>query len=371
MDYEQRLHILLRMGKIISHETDIDRLLQQISDLAIEIVAAERCSIFLYDRENNEVWLRLAHGLKEIRIPADRGIVGAAIQSREVQNSLDHYNDIRFYHEVDGETGFQTRSLLAVPMFDKKNHVLGVIEVINKLEGHFCGIDAELMVLLAGFIATTIENAVLQQKIRDAQTGMILRLSTAAEFKDEETSLHTRRVAYYSALIAEALGLSSHQVDAITLTAPMHDVGKIGIPDDIIRKPARLTAEEFEQIKTHTTIGYKILADSANELLDQAAIIARDHHEKWAGGGYPDGKSGEEISLDGRIVAIADVFDALTSVRPYKQAWSLDRAFDLLVSERDNHFQGELIDLFVENRSRVETIHHTYREETAEDDVIQ
>ena len=363
MDYEKKLEVLLRLGRMISRENDIDRLLETISDFAIEIVGAERCSIFIHDADRREVWTKVAHGVEEVRVPDDEGLVGATIQSREIQICLDPYHDARFFKGVDEETGFVTRSLLTVPLFDKRDGVLGVIEMINKRDGLFSSLDAELLVLLANYISTTLENAFLQQKVRTAQTGLIHRLSTAAEFKDEETSAHTKRVAYYAALIAEALGQSREDVDELVLTAPMHDVGKIGIPDAVIHKPGKLTNEEFDVIKTHTTIGYNILYDPENALLRKAAVIARDHHEKWNGKGYPNGRAGEEISVDGRIVAVVDVFDALTSRRPYKEPWSIERAFELLAGERNQHFDGEMVEIFLSREEQVREIHHKYKEE--------
>lgn len=363
MDYEKKLEVLLRLGRMISRENDIDRLLATIGDFATEIVAAERCSIFILDAERDEVWTKVAHGVDEVRLPASQGLVGATIQSREIQICLDAYHDARFFKGIDEQTGYQTRSLLAVPLFDKQDGVLGVIEMINKREGFFSSMDAELMVLLGNYISTTLENAFLYRKVQAAQTGMIHRLSTAAEFKDEETSAHTKRVAYYAALIAEALGQSRDEVDALILTAPMHDVGKIGIPDAIIRKPGKLTNEEFDEIKTHTSIGFNILHDPDNDLLQKAAVIARDHHEKWNGRGYPHGRKGEEISVDGRIVAVVDVFDALTSRRPYKEPWPIDKALGLLESERGEHFDAEMVDIFLAKEGEIMEIYNTYKEE--------
>ncbi len=363
MDYEKKLEVLLRLGRMLSRESDIDRLLATIGDFATEIVGAERCSIFIYDAENEVAWTRVAHGVEDIRVPAGQGLVGAAIQSREIQICPDAYNDSRFFKEIDEMTGYRTRSLLAVPLFDNQDGVLGVIEMINKREGFFSSMDAELLVLLANYISTALENAFLYQKVYDAQAGVIHRLSTAAEFKDEETSAHTKRVAYYAALIAEKLGQDKANLDALILTAPMHDVGKIGIPDAIIRKPGKLTNREFECIKTHTTIGFNILNDPNNEILSKAALIARDHHEKWNGTGYPRGLAGEEISVDGRIVAIVDVFDALTSRRPYKEPWPSEKALELLLDERGEHFDGEMVEIFLSQEKSVHEIYYTYREE--------
>jgi len=363
MHYEDRLETLLRLGKTISRESDLDKLLTSISEVATEIVGADRCSIFLYDKRAGEAWSRVAHGVQELRFPADRGLVGAAIQSREMQIAADAYNDVRFYDGVDEATGYRTESLLALPVFDKRGEVLGVVELLNKRRGFFSNLDAELMVLLGNYVGAALENALLYKKLYDTQTNLIYKLSTAAEFKDEETSAHTKRVAYYSGLVAEGLGLSKEEVDALVLVAPMHDVGKIGIPDDIIRKPGKLEPDEFAVIKKHTTIGYKILFDPDNELLQKAALVARDHHERWDGGGYPAGLAGERITLEGRVLAVVDVFDALTSRRPYKEPWEFDLAAKYLRENAGSHFDPALVELFLRDGSRVREIFETYKEE--------
>ena len=154
---------------------------------------------------------------------------------------------------------------------------------------------------------------------------MLTRLAAAAEFRDDDTGQHTRRVGNLSVAIAERLGVSALEVGLIRLAAPLHDVGKIALPDAILCKPGKLTDAEFEQMKTHATVGGEMLAGSAFALLEVAEQVALTHHEKWDGSGYPNGLAGEDIPIAGRIVAVADVFDALTHVRPYKAAWSRDR----------------------------------------------
>ena len=191
------------------------------------------------------------------------------------------------------------------------------------------------------------------QALQKAYLDTINRLVLAAEYKDEDTGDHIMRMARYSALIAEKLCLPARDVQNIFYAAPMHDVGKIGIPDSILMKPGKLTAEEFEIIKTHTTIGAKILANSESEILNIAEQIALSHHEKWNGKGYPQGLSGDEIPLFGRIVGLADVFDALTSRRPYKNPFSVEVALDIIKKDRGKHFDPEVVDVFLENIDEV------------------
>ena len=184
-----------------------------------------------------------------------------------------------------------------------------------------------------------VAEATSEIRIRERET--LLRLAKAGEYRDEETGNHVIRMAKYSRLIAEYLGFSEDEAEAIEMAAPMHDIGKIGIRDDVLLKPGKLTPEEFEIMKSHTTIGYDILKNSPSKYLQMGAIIALGHHEKFDGTGYPYGKKGAEIPIEARIVAVADVFDALTSERPYKNAWSIDSVLEHMEQQSGKHFDPE------------------------------
>ncbi len=177
---------------------------------------------------------------------------------------------------------------------------------------------------------------------------VIRRLGRAAEYKDNETGMHVMRISHYSEAMARHLGWSDDARELILQTSPMHDVGKIGIPDTILLKPGPLNDNEWKIMKTHPYIGVKIIGDQEHELFESAGRIAFTHHEKWNGTGYPRGLRGDEIPMEGRIVAVADVFDALTTARPYKDAWPVERAVDLLKKEAGAHFDPGLIGLFLE-----------------------
>jgi cyclic di-GMP phosphodiesterase len=184
--------------------------------------------------------------------------------------------------------------------------------------------------------------------IEDTRLKIIQRLGRAAEYKDDNTGMHVIRMSYYSHILALAAGMS--ETDAATLmnAAPMHDVGKIGIPDSILQKRDKLDADEWVIMKTHTAIGAEIIGNDDSDLLQMARVVAISHHENWDGSGYPDGLAGEDIPRISRIVTIADVFDALTSARPYKEAWPLDEAVDFLQQEAGKRFDPTLVALFVE-----------------------
>ncbi|MCZ8154952.1 MAG: response regulator [Leptospira sp.] len=196
--------------------------------------------------------------------------------------------------------------------------------------------------------ARTAELRKALEIIENSNFDLIDRLGKAAEFRDNETGMHVVRMGHYSYLLGEAIQLEQSKLDILLSASMMHDLGKIGIPDEILLKPGKLTIEEFEIMKTHTTIGAELLSKSDSQLLILAETIALAHHEKWNGSGYPKGLSGTEIPLEARIVAIADVFDALTSERPYKKAWSVEDTINLIQSEKGKHFDPELVDAFIE-----------------------
>jgi putative two-component system response regulator len=187
------------------------------------------------------------------------------------------------------------------------------------------------------------------EELQESYLDTIHRLVVATEYKDEDTGDHIVRIGRLSALLAQRLDLPDSEVEQIGFAAPMHDIGKIGIPDKILLKPGKLSTEEFDIIKTHTTIGARILSKSKSDIIRCAQQIAVSHHERWDGSGYPQGLAGTQIPLTGRIVTLVDTFDALTSSRPYKEPYPLDRTLDIMRQSRGNHFDPELLDLFLDN----------------------
>src|SRR6188508_2094700 len=196
-----------------------------------------------------------------------------------------------------------------------------------------------------------VEDATREVKEREKET--LLRLARAGEFRDEETGYHLIRMSRYSRLIANALALERDEAETIELAAPLHDIGKIGIPDGILLKPARLDETEWSTMQRHPVIGHEILKGSASKYVRMGALIALGHHERYDGKGYPSGLDGDHIPLCARIVAVADVYDALTSVRPYKKAWKSDEALDYIKAQRGKHFDPRLVDAFLGVSERV------------------
>ena len=202
-------------------------------------------------------------------------------------------------------------------------------------------------------LARTAELREALVRVKAGSLETIVRLSRAAEFKDDDTGSHVLRMSHYAAAIARRVGLSPQEVDDLLNAAPMHDVGKIGIPDSILRKPGKLDAEEWVIMRTHAEIGGRILANSDSPIIQLGEVVAISHHEKWDGSGYPRGLRGEQIPLAGRIVAVADVFDALTTRRPYKEPFSLEKSYAILKEGSGAHFDPALIVAFFEVEAEI------------------
>ncbi|KQW89219.1 two-component system response regulator [Massilia sp. Root418] len=199
-------------------------------------------------------------------------------------------------------------------------------------------------------------------ELKETRLQIVQRLGLAAEYKDNETGLHVIRMSHYARVLGLAAGLSDTAAEDLLHAAPMHDVGKIGIPDRILQKPGALDKEEWKIMQSHATIGADIIGEHPHGMLALARNIALTHHEKWDGSGYPRGLAGEDIPLEGRIVAIADVFDALTSARPYKAAWPVEEAVQYLRQQRGLHFDPELVDMFLERLPAIVEIKERWAE---------
>ena len=356
---EKKYHYMLDLSKSLTGITELDSILIVLADFTKKILEADRCSVFIYDENKQELYTKIAHGINnEIRINVNEGIAGYTALTKEIQIVKDAYNDSRFDKEIDLLTGYKTKNIISVPLIGTNGKSIGVLQALNKIDSTFDESDAEILLLFASYASSTIENAILHKKLRDSKSKIIDKLSTVVEYRDNDTSKHIKRVGAYSAILAKAYGLSREEIRLMKLAAPMHDTGKIGILDKILYKPEKLTTNEFDDMKQHTCIGYQILNDQDDPLLLMASIIAKEHHEKYDGSGYPLQLKGDEISIYGQIVSIADVFDALLSKRPYKEAWSVDEAIKYIVMQKGKSFNPILVDKFIED---IELIKTTYK----------
>ena len=218
--------------------------------------------------------------------------------------------------------------------------------------------------LIAGYGFNVTKLVEADEEVINTQKELIFRMGEIGETRSKETGNHVKRVAEYSKQLALLIGLPIDEAELLKMASPMHDIGKVAIPDDVLLKPGKLDAAEWEIMKTHAAIGYELLRHSDRPILLAASIVAGQHHEKWDGSGYPNGYVGKDIHIYGRITAIADVFDALGSERVYKKAWPLDKILSLLEEEKEHHFDPQLVDLFCENLDIFLQIRDEFRDDS-------
>ncbi|WP_134683672.1 HD-GYP domain-containing protein [Brevibacillus migulae] len=361
---EQMLRLIFEYTAKIANEKSLDRLLQLMADMGKEMIDADRCTLWILDKQRAEIWTRVAHGVSELRIPSHTGLVGYSIRSGDAVIVDDAYQDSRFNQEIDLSTGYRTKAILVIPMRNNDGEVIGAYQAINKrtAEQKFSHRDLEYLTLAASYAGKSLEAALLHMEIEETQKEIIFTMGEIGESRSKETGNHVKRVAEYSKLLARNYGMSEEEAELLRIASPMHDIGKIAIPDSILGKNGPLTDEEFHQMKKHTEIGYQLLKNSTRKIMQAAAVVAHQHHEKWNGQGYPQGLRGEDIHIYARITAIADVFDALATERVYKKAWELDRILALFRQERGEHFDPRLVDVFFASIEEILAIKEKYED---------
>ena len=348
-ELENRLKLLVNFGGSVSKETNLTKLLELIAEQVRTILVCDRCSVFIMDRQTNELWSKVTLGLQhtEIRVPFGKGIVGHVASSGQIINIKDAYQDQRFNHDLDRLTGYRTRSVLAVPLKNVGGSIIGVFEAMNKNGTPFAVEEEGILQLISSLAASGIENAQLYESLSKSQLETIYRLAVTAEYRDQhDTAIHLRHISEYSALIAQGLGLPEREVENLRYASPLHDIGKVGIADAILLKPGKLTTEEFEEMKKHTVYGAKILSNAESTLLQIACKVAGSHHERFDGTGYPARLKSSQIPVYARIVSVADVFDALCAQRVYKPKWDPQKAREYILEESGKAFDPEVVGAF-------------------------
>ncbi|MBP9699363.1 MAG: HD domain-containing protein [Elusimicrobia bacterium] len=365
-DWRRRTNRLFDYTKRMSQERDLQTLLSLVIEAACKILKAQRATVFLLDKTKNQVWAPVATGQPVIRLPADQGIVGRAIFGNRIVNVMNAYGDKDFSPSIDRTTGFRTKTILTIPLVRKRGDTVGALQALNKRGGVFDRADEDMGVLIAEQAAAAVSAALHHDELQSAYRDTIFRLAAAAEFKDQDTRNHLERVSRYCDLLARAIGQEESWCERLALASPMHDIGKLGVPDAILKKPGKLDDAEWVEMRRHPLHGASILADADNELLRMSERIALGHHEKWDGSGYPAGIRGDAIPLEARIVAVADVFDALTSRRCYKPAFSLNDALNILYEGSGKHFDSTLIDAFKRVLPRVLQVMESFADRPTE-----
>lgn len=341
---------LLRVGQAMAAERDLDSLLNLITTETEEALSADRCTVFLYDRDTNELWSKVATGFdttEEIRFPAHLGLAGYVVKTGEVLNIKNAYEDPRFNKEIDKKTGYRTHNILCMPMRNRKAEIIGVFQVLNKDKGHFDKVDEDLLTAIATNAGVAIENATLAKEMKVSFDSFVKTLSSTIDARDPITAGHSERVADYSVLIGEEMELNTDEIEALKYASLLHDIGKIGIREDILKKDGRLTEKEYRHIQKHVYYTHEILKNVHFERhLQLVPEIAASHHEKMDGSGYHRGLKGSDIHLSGRILAISDVFDAITSRRHYRNRMAFDKVLAIMKRDAGTHFDPDCVDSF-------------------------
>lgn len=353
MSYSMFL-LLDYMEKISQAYPDLDLQLLLMSDMTRNLIHADRCTIWLHDDITYELWSKVAHGVDRMRIPDDKGVAGHVFVTGEMYLVNDVSNDEFYFGGMDNKTGYNTKSMIAVPLKYSDGATFGVFQILNKLDdngndGCFNDIDIEISKMTAHFCEQALINSVLDEKVKNAQRDMIFLLSDVVENRSLETANHVHRVSDICMVLGKLYGLNEEMLATIHLVAALHDVGKIAVPDAVLNKPGKLTDEEREIMQTHSATGYKILKKFDTKMMNMAADIAHEHHERYDGKGYPRGIAGEDISIYARIAAVADVFDALACERVYKKPWPKEKIIALFQEEKGKQFDPVLTQLFLDN----------------------
>ena len=348
----EEMGALLEVGRVVSSTLDLRELLTKIMSTATKVMRCETSTVYLIDEQTNELYFHIVSGdpnvgakLQEIRLPMGTGLAGWCAQNNKPIIVPDTEKDPRFFKGADKKSGFVTRSMICVPM-RLKDRVIGVLQVLNRTGTiPFNDHDLEMLENMANQAVSSIENARLYENIQKVYLSTIEVLATAIDAKDPYTQGHSRRVTQYSVAIAEEMNLSPKEVEDIRYAGLLHDVGKIGIKDSIIRKPGRLTDEEYAIIKKHPAIGAKILRP-VDFLADKIPGVLH-HHEYYDGRGYPDHLTGEDIPLAGRIICVADAFDAMTTNRPYRKGLTVKTAVGELKKFSGKQFDPVCVEAFL------------------------
>ena len=333
-------------GFDLKNKNDFKQAMALVTALRAEI-ECDRSAIFLLDREKGEIHSTIAEEMEDwdIRLNLNLGIAGLVALTAEVINIPDVYSDSRFDRSVDERTGYKTRCMLCVPLKTQSGEILGVIEVMNKKNGVFTEEDVDQLKSLSSYVSIFLENAVLfDEQIRQFRSIMEV-LAASIDAKDSLTAGHSARVAQYSVGIAGELGFGEDDQDILNVASLLHDYGKLGTDDNILKKPGRLTLEEFEHIKEHVVNTRNILNKMMfSRKYRTVPLFASRHHERLDGSGYPDGLTAGQIPFMAKIIAVADVFEALTAKRHYRDPMSVEDAFILLEQDVGTKFEGNVVE---------------------------
>lgn len=353
-----RLSRLFDMARELSEELDFDNLFPLIIQKVTAAMEAERTSLYLIDWERGEIWTKVAEQFKEIRLPIGQGISGRVAETGETINVVDAWDLPYFDRSYDRKSDFHTRSVLCMPISNRQGERIAVIQLINKAGGERFGKnDMQVLKALSGFVAIALENSFLIEELENSFEGAIGTLAATVDARHPLTAGHSERVTVYALAIAREMNLDENALKEIKYAGLLHDIGKIGVKDSVLLKSGRFTPEERSAMNEHPTKTLAILEKfHFSKQLRHVPVIAAYHHEKVNGQGYPFALTGDKLPLASKILAVADVFDALTSPRDYPkyignetlgfEPMPFEKVMGILKVDRGAHFDSEVIDAF-------------------------
>ncbi len=345
-----QLSTLMALSTILNSTLEQKEVRKRAIEAATRLTESEVGSLLLVDEEKNELFFEVALGekgekVKEIRLKMGEGIAGWVAKTGETVIIDDVQNDPRFFKGADKKSSFVTRNMMCVPV-KSEGKVIGVLQAINKLKaGKFTKDDLEGFISLADQVAIAIEKSRLYQELRDTFFCAAEALADAIEKRDPYTGGHTKRVLQYSVAIGKYLDLKESELELLRLAAVLHDIGKIGIEDSILRKKDKLNPDEYEKVKQHPVWGAEIMGH-IKQLKDVIPGM-RYHHERMDGNGYPDHLRDSEIPIIAKIISVADTFDAITTERPYQESLSVNVAFKELRGSTGTQFDSRVVEAFL------------------------
>ncbi|MFN7181308.1 MAG: GAF and HD-GYP domain-containing protein [Planctomycetota bacterium] len=343
--YKESLKFLRRLLLYSKIEDVIDDSVK----IATKLLNAQRATLFIYDYNRNILYSKIGTGLKNqtIELTLDRGIAGWVAKNKKLVNIKNVYKDERFLTSTDKKLHFKTKNMLCVPLLSIKNEILGVLQILNKKKGHFLKREEKIAQVLGETLSSILENFNLHQENERMLKSTIKALSSAIDARDPVTKGHSERVSKLAVAIGRELGYSEQRLRLLEYAALLHDIGKLGIRDNILLKPGILTYEEFAVMKSHAEITRSILEQIYfPPHLNNIPYIASSHHEKLDGSGYPKGLKSNQIPEEAKIIAVCDIFDALISHdRPYKKAMSIDQARTILEQQKGIFLDPKIVSL--------------------------
>lgn len=345
----EKLVEVLEVTRALTAEVDLDALLAKVVDAAGRVLDAERSTLYLIDPADNSLVSRIAQrfGSGSIRLPMGTGIAGSVAISGQPVILEDAHADPRFNPSFDLQSGFTTRDMLAVPVRNSRHTCIGVLQVMNGRGRRLGPADVSLLEALASSAGVALENARLYERIGVMLQSFVRTLAASIDARDPQTAGHSQRVGGYATRLAQEIGVTPAQQRLIYLSGLLHDYGKIGVPEAILTKPARLTDDEMQVMRGHPGMSREILLNvQFTEDLHRIPEIVYQHHERIDGGGYPRGLSGPDLCFEGRLLAVCDVFDALTARRYYREPITQAEAFAYIHDNSGTHFDPDVVAAF-------------------------